>query len=850
MNATALKIALRDLRSSWSKFLFVVLAVAAGVGALTGVRGFSESFRGMLTGEARTLMAADLFVRIFALPTPEQQAAIASLESRGAVVTRVTETLSMVASTAVPEPALVTVKALDPEVYPLYGELKLDPAIPLRKALRDDTVLISDDLRLRLRVGPGEAVRIGGQPFRVTGIIVSEPDRMSGSFSIGPRLMMTQEGLGKTGLIGLGSRASQRVLFRLPAAGIGLAAVEGELRKAFPEALIVNYRDMNPNVALGLRRATTFLSLVSLIALIVGAIGVATAMHAHLQTRMDSIAVMKSIGGRSGQIIRIYLFQTAVLGLAGGLLGVVFGMAVQSAFPAMLERFLQVRPEIVFTPSAALQGIALGLLTTLLFTLPPLLSIQEIRPSLILRRDMAGTRQSLWMRLRRSARGLLLGLLMCAGLAVVAGSLVAGTPEDAAKIGGTFVAALLVSLAVLAGTGAVLLNSLQAFAARVKGLPMSLRHAIANLQRPGSQSRAVLTALGVGVMFTLTVYLVQRSVLDEIRRTAPPGMSNVFFIDITPEQRVQLAEVVRTHPGTLREPEVISTVSCRLAAVNGVPVDQLPATGQMRRFRMARTITSEGDLPAGVTLVKGSWWNNPQTPEISVGANAARVLNVQPGSTMTWTAFGKTINARVAAIHRSDEQRLRGMVEFYMSPGALDGLPSVYYAGARVRPDAIGSLQRKLYERFPTVTAINVAEILDRVQEVVNQIALVVRFLSGFAIFAGAIILASSVAGTRFRRVREMAIFKTLGATRQRIAGMFSAEFLILGTAAGLMGSLLATAFTWLLLKRFFEETPFRIDVVAIGVTVLATALVAALSGWLAIFRILGQKPLEVLRGE
>ncbi|MDZ4798042.1 MAG: FtsX-like permease family protein [Bryobacteraceae bacterium] len=847
MTGTAVKIAWRDLRASWSKFLFVILAVAAGVGALTGVRGFTESFRGMLTREARTLMAADVFVRIFSAPSPEQEALLQAMAQRGIVMTRITETLTMVASDPVPEPALVTVKALDPTLYPLYGEVTLSPEIPLRSAVTDNSVVISDDLKQRLRVEVGQNVRVGGQPFRVAGILVKEPDRMSGSFSVGPRLMITRGGLERTGLIGIGSRASQRILFRLTG---DYHPVEAELKKAFPEGLIVNYKELNPNVQLGLQRATSFLSLVSLIALIVGAIGVATAMHAHLQTRMDSIAVMKSVGGKSGQILRIYLAQTIMLGLAGGVVGVVFGIAVQGVFPALLEKFLQVKPEVVFTPASALQGMALGLLTTVLFTLPPLLGIREIRPSLILRRDMTEVRAPLLVRLRKSASALGMGLLMCLALAVVAASLVTGSPQEAARIGGIFVAGLVVSLIVLTATGSLLLAGLKLFAARTKGLPTTARHAIANLHRPGSQSRAVLTALGVGVMFTLTVYLVQRSVLDEIRRTAPPGMSNVFFLDITPDQKDELAAVVQKWPGVLREPEVISTVSCRLVAVNGIPVEQLPTSGGMRRFRMARTISSEATIPAGVNIVRGAWWTNAAEPQISIGQNAARVLKVEPGGTMTWDAFGKRITAKVAAIHRADEQRLRGMVEFYMTPGALEDMPSVYYAGARIKPEAVGGLQRVLYEKFPTVTVINVAEILDRVQEVVDQVALVIRFISAFAILAGAIILASSVAGTRFRRVREMAIFKALGATRQRIAAMFSAEFLILGTVAGLMGSLLATAFTWLVLKRFFEETPFRVDFAAVGVSILLTAVIAAISGWLAIFRVLEQKPLEVLRGE
>jgi putative ABC transport system permease protein len=216
---------------------------------------------------------------------------------------------------------------------------------------------------------------------------------------------------------------------------------------------------------------------------------------------------------------------------------------------------------------------------------------------------------------------------------------------------------------------------------------------------------------------------------------------------------------------------------------------------------------------------------------------------------MTWNAFGRAIETRVDVVYRMESERLRSTVEFIMSPGVLDGLPTVYYAAARLKPAAIPALQRDSYRRFPTVTIVNVADILDRVQEIVNQISIVIRFISAFTIAAGAIILASSIAGTKYRRTREVVIFKTLGATRGRIARMFSAEFLIIGTVAGLMGSGLATVFSSLVLSRFFEAS-LRVDPAPAIAGIAATALIAAASGWLASFRILGQKPLEVLRGE
>jgi putative ABC transport system permease protein len=313
-----IKIAWRDLRSSPAKFLFVILAVAVGVGALTGVRSFSRAFHTLLVRQARTLMAADLSLRVFGQPTPQQTAAIAGLEQRGVRDTSVTETLTMANTAEAPDPVLVSVKAIDPAVYPFYGEVKLDPPAALRAILDSRSAAVSDDLLFRLKTRVGGNLRLGGQDFRIAAVLVSEPDRLTGSINVGPRVMISRLGLERTGLIGLGSRAAERYLFLLPPGSPPVQQVRNTLKQAFPEGLIADYRETHPIVTRGLERSTTFLSLISLIALIVGALGVATAMHAHLQQKMDTIAVLKCLGARSGQVLRIYLAQTLALGLAGG----------------------------------------------------------------------------------------------------------------------------------------------------------------------------------------------------------------------------------------------------------------------------------------------------------------------------------------------------------------------------------------------------------------------------------------------------------------------------------------------------------------------------------------------------
>ena len=847
----AFKIAWRDLRASPAKFLFVILAVAVGVGALTGVRSFSRAFHNLLLRQARTLMAGDISLRVFAQPSPAQSATLSDLEKRGVRETSITETLTMVNTAATPAPVLVSVKAVDPAVYPFYGAVKLDPPGSLAAVLDSHSAAVSDDLLIRLKARVGDSVRLGGQDFRIAALLVSEPDRMTGSLNIGPRVMINREGLKRTGLISLGSRAAERYVFLLPPRLLTVQQVRDILKRSFPEGMIADYRETHPIITRGLDRSTTFLSLISLIALIVGALGVATAMHAHLQQKMDTIAILKCLGGRSWQIAGIYLVQTLALGLAGGLAGIAFGTLVQRAFPVLIGRFLPVEPHMGLDLVPAAQGLAIGILTTLLFTLPALLGIREIRPAVIFRREMTEARADWLKRWSRSREALVTAIVILLGIGLIAAWLGGETLHDSLRVGAYFAGGLLVSLLLISAVAWFLLRGLRALVRHAgRALPASLRQGIANLYRPGNHAQTVLITLGTGVMFTLTVYLVQHAVLDEMKQNAPPGMPNVFLLDIPGPQREAVTNLLKQQKGIETAPEILSSVAMRLDSIDGVPVENLHLREFGRRFLRTRSVTTVSARPRATEILSGAWWDGrPRAPQVCASEEAARILHLKTGMTLLWSAWGQTIPSRLACIERTDSVRMLARFEFIFSPGSLDALPAMYYGSVRIRPPDVPTVQRVIYEKMPTITVINMADVLEIVQQVVDQIALVVRFMSAFTIVAGAIILASSVAGTRFRRIREVVILKTLGATRRRVASIFSWEFLVLGGAAGLLGSALATGFAAVVVKRLMKAE-FHVNPAADLFSIALTALVAVAAGWLASYRILGQKPLEVLRDE
>ncbi len=858
---TAMRIASRELRSSRGKFLFVILSVAIGVAALTGVRGFSASFRSTLLTRARAIMAADLSARMFQQPTAEEQKGLDEIRASGVEITPVTELLSMASSPKTLDPLLVSLKAVDPSMYPFYGSVDLQPTAKLGAVLGPRTVVVADDLLVRLHMQVGDELKLGDKLFRIASVVSNEPDRLSGSFAAGPRVLISREGLESSGLLAPGSHAGQRYLFKVPAPRSGaaisdsaVAELKMRLEKLLPEAQVIDYRETNPALTQGLDRATSLLSLMSLVALVLGAVGVAMAMRAHLQERMDSIAIMKSLGAGSTQIIKIYLIQTLFLGVMGGLLGVGLGVLVQLAFPWLLAKLVNIDTTLHLQWRTVATGLLAGVLTTLLFTLPPLLDIRGVRPVLIFRRAVEDVDDpfvpAVFRKLRKNAAQLSAAVLILLGLTAIATTL-----SDSATVGRYFSIGLVSVLGVLLLASAGVLNLLRTGLRRSGfSLPSSLRHGLANLYRPGNPSAALLAALGLGVMQIMTVYLVQQAVVSELHISSAPDLPNVFLIDITPEEIAGVRTLLKAQPTVAAAPEFLPVVSSRILEIDGVEANKAKVKNFPKRMLQAISLTYADAAPPGTTAVQGKWWDGAQAadaakhPLVAVNQPQAERLGLHLGSTITFAAQDARFTAVVAAITKSNGQHAFSRAEFVLPERALEGLPVIWYGGVHATPSRVDELQRAMYHAYPTVTVINVAQALETVRQVVVQITYVVQFLAAFSIFAGVVILASSIAGTRYRRVREVVVLKTLGATRGRIATIFSIEFAVLGMVAAVVGIGFANLIADLILRKLTVAYRFHW-----GWNLLALVLTGLLTvgtGWAASFRVLGQKPLEVLREE
>ncbi len=890
MNRFVVMMAWREARAAWRHFFYFLTCIAVGVGALVGVSLFSTQLGHAVTKEARGLLGGDLEIRLSRQISRDGLAYVASLSHRNIAVTHVSELIGMAAHVSGMrsggQPSqIVELKAVESH-YPLYGTLRLEPDRPLWELLQLQQAgcpsqpcwgaVVQESLLIRMGLSVGQSLTIGQATFLITGVVRTEPDRMANAFSLGPRVLIAQDGLRATDLVKLGSRIRERYLLHIPAtARIEPLLYELRSRLAAESPHVSTYRDAQPQLKQFLEQLTRYLGLIGLTALFVGGMGVATSVRAFLREKLATIAILKTVGADSPTIIKTYATQALLLGLAGSATGLALGIALEQSLPWILSSWFasDMLDQIGFTSTLSLdslaplgKGLALGLLTTLLFALWPLLAIRSVKPVALLRRDAltaepppASTERTWRRRLARIDRA----RLTTAGVIAIGLALLSIWQAETWKVGLLFMSAFVLAI-TLSGGGAWVLIKVLASAGHSKQL--AIRQAVGNLIRPGSQAVSTTIAIGIGVMVIVTVALVERALLRQVGESRPADAPTFFFIDIQPDQIEGMTRLLRDRSDNL-PPTLTPLVRSRLLAANGRPVqkeaaseeeDRAAQTADKDRRRQAWYQTREyaltflNQLPKDNVIVKGEWWTPGQsfpTPMVSIEDEAAKALGLSIGDTLELDIQGTPLVAEVSSIRKVEWGNFSTNFYMILSPGALDGAPLTYVATARVRPPDEVSLQQAVVAEFPNVTAINIGDVLDSFTRILDRLALAIHAVALFCVLAGGLVMGAALAATRYRRLYESVVLKALGATRGLILGSFAAEYLLLGIVGGLTGIGLASALSWALL-RFIFELPWALHpyilFTGLGLTMGLTLSV----GLLSTYRLLGQRPLAVLRHE
>lgn len=881
-----MKMAWRETRAAWRHFIYFLVCIAVGVGALVGISLFGANVERAVTQEARGLLGGDLEIRLTRPISPEGQATIDSLAQRDIDATHVSELVAMAAQAGRPpgqgQPTqIIELKAVEPE-YPFYGALRLEPPEGLATLLEARScpspcfgAVVQEALLIRMGLTLGDRLRIGQGQFEITGIVRTEPDRMANAFSLGPRVLISQEGLRAAELVKTGSRLRERYLLKTPS-GFQPQPLVYELRGrlASDSARVSGYRDAQPQLKQVLDQLTRYLGLIGLTALFVGGLGVATSVHAFVREKLTTIAILKTVGADSATVIGMYVVQALLLGLTGSLIGLAIGVLLQQALPSVIAGLLasDLLSQLGFTTDLTqaallplLKGLALGLLSTLLFALWPLLAIREIKPAMIFRREVGSVgstspAQVRWWRGRFGSMDFVQAVT--SGTIALGLALLSIWQAGSVKVGLIFIGAFVAAVLLLGVSAWAVIKLLKKWP---RPSALTARQALGNIIRPGSQAMSITIAIGIGVMVVVTVSLVERSLLRQVGDNRPTDAPTFFFVDIQPDQAAGFTDLLQRNEAM---PQLTPLVRSRLSALNGEPVKVEPGSEEedqkeqaapdkdARRKKWYRSreyvLTFLQDLPKDNEIVKGEWWTPGQSfpePLVSVEAEAAQSLGVDIGSRMEFDIQGTRITAEVRSIRKVEWGNFS--TNFYMvfSPGALDGAPLTYVATARVPPQDEVSIQQAVVAAFPNVTAINIGDVLESFARVLDRLSLAIRAVGLFCVVSGGLVMAAALAATRYHRLYESVILKSLGATRGVIARAFAVEYAVLGVIGGFLGSGLASALSWAVLTTLFDLSwTLQPKILLAGVA--ATVVLTMIVGFLSTFRILGQPPLTVLRHE
>ena len=841
MAGVALRLAWRQARGGRRHLAAVFACVALGVGALVAVGTLGAGLEATLAREAKALLGGDVELRA-ARPLPaEADATVGRLVSAGARVVRVRELVGMARSPRRGGSVLVELKATS-SGYPIYGRLTTTPAAPLASLLDGDGAVVQRELLDRLGLAVGDQLLVGDATLTIRGIVEAEPDRTASLVTLGPRVFLSPAALERSHLVAFGSRVRYRVLIGLPA-GTGAGDTRATLARELvdPGVRVAAYDEAQPGLRRFFSQLTTYLGLVGLASLLVGGIGVAAAVSAFVARQLPTIAALKALGAETRTLVAAYVIQTQAIALAAGLAGAALGVGLQPLLGAALAGLVPFALETQPHAATLARAVVMGLVVTLLCTWAPLAAVRAVPAWLILRRDVepSGRRGGGWSTLVPVGLGLAVLALWQAGSLKTGGIFV-----------GACVAAMLGLLALARGL-MVLARRLP----RARGL--AWRHGLAALRRPGGHAPRVVVALGMAAMLLVTVALLEgvltRQIDHEQQRQAP----SFFFLDVQPDQREAFTQLVERTAGT--PPVLTPVVRGRLAAIDGEritreAVDRRKTRGEDGVWYFTREyVLTWADAPAtGNVLTKGRWWTAAEAaagPRASVEETAARHLGVDVGSRLTFDVQGVPIEVEVTSIRHVDWQSLTTNFFVVLSPGALEGAPATWVATARVPAAVEPALQNAVVAAFPNVTAIPVRDVMERVAVVLGEIAVAVRLVALFTLGTGLVVMAGALAATRSQRLYESVVLRTLGATRGVVARAFAVEYGLLGAAAGIGGGLLATLLAWGVV-HWVLDAPWSFDPTPLVVGLAVTITLALAVGFLTTFRLLGQKPLPVLRRE
>ncbi|TNE56726.1 MAG: FtsX-like permease family protein [Bacteroidetes bacterium] len=831
----------RDSRRNRARLLLFISAIVAGIAALTAVRSFSVNLTADIDREAKSLLGADLLIQ-GNQPIPDSLFDEV-MTTPGAQSARVFNLLSMVYFPRNGGTRLTNVRAADPG-YPFFGKWNSVPENAWRDYQKDKSALVEHSLMLQFGIEPGDSVYIGTQSFPIEGELLSRPGRAGIGSAIAPVAFIPLQWLDSTDLVQKGSRIWYQYYFRIPDIR-ELDSLVTRLEKPLEKANL-DYETVESNkrqIGRAFGNFSTFLNLVGFVALLLGCIGVAGAVHIYIKDKLPTVAILRCLGASGRKAFYVYLVQVTGIGLLGAVAGAVLGSLIQKVLPWITRDLLPIEEvSTAFSPASAAQGVLLGVSVAVLFALLPLSGILKTSPLRTLRASY-GEQETTgrWLRLSVYA-------LIAAALFGFTWWLIRDWKETLYFMGGIAAAFLL-----LFGVAHLLMLLLRRFFP--KKWSYVWRQGIANLFRPENQTVLLVVTIGLGTMLLSTLFLIQNLLLKQVEFSGSGNQPNMILFDIQTNQKDSIADMVRANGMPVIQQ--VPIVTTRVETIDGMTKmqDEADSTASRRNWVWDREyrVTFRDTLIDTEEIVEGEWTgvHRPGEPiKISISENLKRGMHAEIGTKVVFNVQGTRLETEVGSVRKVDFNRVQTNFMVVFPKGVLEPAPQFHVIISRVNSAAqSAAFQSELVRRYPTVSAIDLTQILKSVDEILGKVSFVIRFMALFSILTGLLVLLSSIYQGKFARIRESVLLRTLGASRRVILRIISLEYLLLGFLACLAGVGLSVAGAWAL-ARFAFEIPFEPEWLPLVITTVVITALTVLIGLLNSREVVRKPPLEVLRQE
>lgn len=835
-----LKMAWRDSRKNKARLFLFISSMILGIAALVAIYAIGDNLNQDIDRQAATLIGADLDVRTNKSPDAAARKFTDSLKNEAVSYSEEQSFPSMILFLKGGGTRLVQIRALSGQ-FPFYGAIETTPKAAANSFRTEQDVLVDKTLMLQYKAAVGDSVQIGKVNFKIAGILNQAPGQTGFSSTIAPSVFMPMKYLKATNLAQKGSRINYNFYYKFKE-GFDVEKLVTKLTPAFEKHDLDQdtIKSKKESTGRSFSDVTKFLSLVGFIALLLGCIGVASAVHIYVKEKMQSIAILRCMGLSSRHAFLIFLIQITAIGFIGAVAGAILGSIIQQILPAVFKDFLPIELQVTISWKAVLQGILLGVVISILFSLLPLISIRKVSPLNTIRvsdhTEDGGRDPWRWL-----VYLLIFGFIAC----------FARLQLDRWRDTLVFSASIVIGFIVLYAVAALSIWLIRRF------FPSSWnyiwRQGLSNLYRPNNQTTILVLSIGLGTAFICTLFFVQSIILDRITLSTSANQPNMVIFDIQSKQREALTALTKAEGLPLIQE--VPIVTMRLQEINGVnAVENKNDSARKysnRAYNRELRVTFRDSLTSSESLIEGKWQGQVQgqdTARISLEQGYARSSHLSIGDRLLFNVQGVMVPAIVGSIREVDWNRVQTNFRLVFPKGVIDDAPQFHVLVTRV-PDAAASaaFQQKVVSKYPNVSIIDLALILNVLDEILNKIGFVIRFMAAFSIITGLIVLISSVLISKYQRMQESVLLRTIGASSLQVFMITALEYFFLGAIAAITGIMLALAGNWAL-ARFSFEVPFSPDWFTVLGIFFSISLLTTMIGVLNSRSALNRPPLEILR--